>query len=724
MESSFLIICKIAISFTVLFVLPFILVTARIFHREDKLFQIYVSMIIGLFASMVLVYLLAVFDAFNKINFLLSYGSIILVANLYFLRQVKHWRISFKLKLTGGFVLLLFALAIGGYMRLYDPLKHISLGSGDFYQHLQFIKNTADGYVFSAYPKGYHIILALIYYVSNIDFYALARFVSAFFGIISIGAVYCLMKHVFGAKAAIFAVLFYSGFTLFNYLTIEEIGLFPQGFGFILVPLIICFALELVNNFRGGSIRKRNILVFAFLMFLLGLTSPYTMLLMTYVLGLMFFFSLLFYRRIRRSFKKVAALLVLFSLGMCIVVVYYVAIDKFHNIRLGVRTYDETKIAELMAEGEGTLWEIMAESTKATIVLNDPWGMIKSLLYIKRLRMPVPFPLSLGAYAGLLLSFFVLVVSIIKRRWELFTVSVFIFLFGVSCMTGILELPLYQGRTGWYFMLGLVWLGGIMAKRFYEQELIGDVFHTFKKVIPLAIMNRAKNINKSNVSLIYLIVTLSGLLSYLVVIWAWGLLSLSPIRDISLLLLVPSVIFIVSRKKRDVLSGEKISSYFPENARLYLSLHKVLVVAVVLVVMLYPLPKPPEYNFRYYHRSVNEDDFVKVVQEVKDEYPLSEVKMFFDRDIIRVAARKTINMMYPQNIEIVEVQGILSGIGNKRYNFLFLDYRKEKSESFKDIREWISIYEEQYGSIRVFYDSENIVVYLLENYDVSKPNQN
>ena len=108
MESSFLIITKIAISFAVLFVLPFILVTAKIFHQEGKLFQIYVSMIIGLSSSMALVYLLAAFDVFNKTNFLISYGSIILVANLYFLRQVKHWRISFKLKLTGGFVLLLF----------------------------------------------------------------------------------------------------------------------------------------------------------------------------------------------------------------------------------------------------------------------------------------------------------------------------------------------------------------------------------------------------------------------------------------------------------------------------------------------------------------------------------------------------------------------------------------------------------------------------------------
>ncbi len=132
MESSFLIIFKIAISFTVLFVLPFFLITAKIFHHKDKLFQIYISMIIGLFSSMALVYLLAVLGLFNKTNFLISYGSLALIANIYFLRQVKQWPINFKLKLTGGFVLLLFAFAIGIYMRLYDPLKHLSLGSGDF----------------------------------------------------------------------------------------------------------------------------------------------------------------------------------------------------------------------------------------------------------------------------------------------------------------------------------------------------------------------------------------------------------------------------------------------------------------------------------------------------------------------------------------------------------------------------------------------------------------
>ncbi|GAJ20622.1 unnamed protein product, partial [marine sediment metagenome] len=67
---------------------------------------------------------------------------------------------------------------------------------------------------------------------------------------------------------------------------------------------------------------------------------------------------------------------------------------------------------------------------------------------------------------------------------------------------------------------------------------------------------------------------------------------------------------------------------------------------------------------------------------------------------------------------------IFSGIGEKRYNFLFLDWGKEKSESLKNIREWISIYKEQHNNVRVFYDSERIVVYLIENYKVPDSNKN
>jgi len=740
MQTPILIIVKIVISFTALFVLPFILVTFKIFHQKDKLFSIYISMIIGLFSSVALVYLLAVFNAFNKINFLISYGSIILVSNLYFLRQTKQPITSFKWRLTSGFVLLLFAFGIGSYMRLYDPLRHVSLGSCDFYWHLEFFKNTAAGRIFVSYPRGYHIILTLIHYLSNIDSYAIARFAGAFFGIISIGAVYCLMKHVFGNKSAIFATLFYSGFSLFNYLTIEEIGFFPQGFGFVLIPFLIYFALELVNNFKEGSIRKRNILVFIFAVFLLSLIAPYVMLQMTYILGLILFFSLAFHAGIRRSFKKVAALFVLFSLGIGIVLSYYTALAKFRNVELGVRTYDEAKIVKSLG-ARGPLWKVvaesvkspdrmravskkMAETTKGTSILGGKWEIIKTLLYIKRVRIPVPFPLSLGVYSGLLLSFFVLVFSIIKRRLELFAIGTFIFLFGVSCMTGILELPYYQGRSGWYFMLGSIWLGGIVVKRFYDQELIRDIFHMFKEVIPSRITNKAKSIKKSKASLIYLILTLSGLASYLVIIWALGLLRLNPIREISLLLLVPITIFVVSKKKRDILSGERVPDRFSEKVRLYVSLHKTLVLTVVLVTMLYPLPKPPEYNFRYYHRSINEDDFVKVVQKVKDSYPLSEVKMFFDNDIVRGATRKTKNMVYPQKIEIAETANILSGIGEKRYNFLFLDWGKEKSESLKNVREWLSMYKEERNNVRVFYDSENIVIYLIENYEVSGPNKN
>jgi hypothetical protein len=214
-----------------------------------------------------------------------------------------------------------------------------------------------------------------------------------------------------------------------------------------------------------------------------------------------------------------------------------------------------------------------------------------------------------------------------------------------------------------------------------------------------------------------------ALASYLVIIWVLGLWRLNPIREISFLLLVPITIFIVGKKKRDILSGERVSNCGPEKTGLYLSLHKTLVLTAVLAMMLYPLPKPPEYNFRYYHRSINEDDFVKVVQKVKDKYPLSEAKLFFDHDIVRHAGGKTKNMMYPQNIEIAETKDILSGIGDKRYNFLFLDCGKKKSEFLKKLR-GVSIYKEQHDNVRVFYESRNIVVYLIENYDFSDSNKN
>jgi len=327
-------------------------------------------------------------------------------------------------------------------------------------------------------------------------------------------------------------------------------------------------------------------------------------------------------------------------------------------------------------------------------------------------------------YVGLLLSLFVLVSSIRKRSLEFFAISVFIFLFGASCITGILEFPRYSGRSGWYFMLGSIWLGGIILKRFYNQELMRDISHTLKRAIPLRIPNRANSIKESRVSLIYALLTLSILISYLAIIYVFGLCRLSPARDLLFLLLIPIMIFIASKKRRDILSGEIEPYSLHKNTRLYDSLHKSLVLTAVLVVMLYPLPKPPEYNFRYYHRSINEDDFVKVVQKVEDKYPLSEVKMLFGSDIVYRARDKITNMVYPQNIEIVEIEDILPRIGDKRYNFLFLDYRKEKSESLNNIRKWISTYEEQHNNVRLFYDSENIVVYLVENYDVSGPHKN
>ena len=718
---------KIGLSFIVLFILPFILVTFKIFHDKDKFFQIYVSMIIGLFSSVALVYLLAAFNAFDKVNFLVSYSSIIVVSNVYFLTQIKQPKISFKLRLAPGLLLLLFAFGIGSYMRLYDPMKHISLGMVDFYEHLRLLKATVAGHIFTSYPKGYHIILSLIYFVSGINFYSIVRFTGAFFGIISIGAVYCFVKQVFGGKSAIFPTLFYSGFTVFNYLTVEQTGSWPQGFGFVLIPLLIYFAVELIHNFKENNILKRNVLVFIFIVFILSLVSPYAMLQMSYILYFLLFFSMVFHPSIRRYvkqfFRNIAALMILFSLGMCIVLSYYTILSEAHNVEIRLPTYDEPKIAKLIEEGESKP-EAMEQSTRFSNWTTNKWAIIRSLVRIKRLRVPVEFPLSIGVYAGLLLGLFVLVISVRRRSLEFFAISIFVLLFGVSCITGILEFPRYSGRSGWYFMLGSIWLGGIVVKRFYDQELIRDIFHLFKRVNPLRITNKGMNIKKSRASLIYFMVTLSGLVSYLVIVWALGLLRVNPIRDVSLLLLITITIFIVGKKKRDILSGERVSSCFPGNARLYLSLHKTLVLTAVLVVMLYPLPRPPEYNFRYYHRSINEDDLVKVVQEVKEKFPLPEVKMFFGSDIVYRARDKVANMVYPLNIGMAEIEDILSGIGDRRYNFLLLDRKKEKSEFVNKISEWISRSQEQHNNVRLFYDSENIVVYLVENYNVSGPYKN
>lgn len=56
-------------SVAILFMLPFILVALRMFPQQGKLFQIYVSMIIRLFISVALVYLLTFLRYINKTNF-------------------------------------------------------------------------------------------------------------------------------------------------------------------------------------------------------------------------------------------------------------------------------------------------------------------------------------------------------------------------------------------------------------------------------------------------------------------------------------------------------------------------------------------------------------------------------------------------------------------------------------------------------------------------------
>jgi hypothetical protein len=165
-------------------------------------------------------------------------------------------------------------LVLALLVRTMHPLAYAALGQSDAYSHLNNLRDLLElGHLSNpVYPLGYSWILALPAQMLNIDPYVICRFAGALFGAMLVLALYVLVRRHGGSAAALGVALLAAAFPGFNLLIKTGIGVFPNQFGILLIPVILFLALESAR--AGFHIRHPASLMTLFCLGALTATVP------------------------------------------------------------------------------------------------------------------------------------------------------------------------------------------------------------------------------------------------------------------------------------------------------------------------------------------------------------------------------------------------------------------------------------------------------------------
>ncbi|UCE36577.1 MAG: hypothetical protein JSW00_13815 [Thermoplasmata archaeon] len=321
----------IAFAYIILFILPFLYVTHRLFSEKGRIIKIYISMVLGLSCSIALVILLAVGNVYNPYTFLLCYLALIVSINVYYfyrsnweaLRWISSIRKSdinaLKPKIISTikspiFILLTMAFILGFYTRLSYSFNSMLLPSIDPYGHLLVSKLLAKGTLHTSIGyydggvRGFHAVATTIHFYSQVDMYSILRFLGGFLGIISIGSIYCLISNIRDKLAGCISAIFYSGLIVIpqiNVLIVRQTQSIPEVLAIMIMPITIFSMYEMVmaQKHRSflGFIDKNSVLFFISALTLYAI-HPYTLMMTLYILFILIAIGIIYQKRIRTIF--------------------------------------------------------------------------------------------------------------------------------------------------------------------------------------------------------------------------------------------------------------------------------------------------------------------------------------------------------------------------------------------------------------------------------------
>lgn len=338
-----------------------------------------------------------------------------------------------KSRSTALYILMTAILVAAALLRLIDPLRQAALGQSDAYSHLfiinQILLNGNLGG--TIYPPGYHWIVALPLMIFPLDPYLMARYGGAFFGLLLVLALYNLVVTDKLKHPAILTLLLAACFPGMYFLVKTSIGIFPNQFGLLLLPVIF-FHFFLVTNNISLSYVSLSIL-------LLGLLVSVPMMFLNIVIvGFFYSLSAYFLHAYRISFLNLR-ILSIFTIIFIISVIYFTLVNRdivFSSINIISNHQNPLSISHALV-----------------ILLSDYFSL-------KRIGFDVPVYNYILIFIGLVIFVSIYVACSLKHH--LFVIiSVWSLLSYIETALGIFQFSSYQ-RAGWELLMGFSVLSGYL----------------------------------------------------------------------------------------------------------------------------------------------------------------------------------------------------------------------------------------------------------------------
>jgi hypothetical protein len=258
--SDLFLLLRVAAAGTILWLLPWRRVAAFWFPGIVGAGRVALGFSLGVFATVISNYLLAIAGLYTPLWGLLLYLIISFCAWVSIPARVSG---SSQQKAESGvpWVLSLAAL-LSLLIRLPDPLSHEALGGNDPWGHLVLCKALAQGdllasfHFFGYYPRGYHFLVLVLARLTGGSIYDVMRLSGPLLSLVGVVGAYAIGKRVSSSTGGLLAAFVYA-IPPYQHLVLPALqtALEPDRFSFVLLP---SFILILAENGEGVSRSRKG----------------------------------------------------------------------------------------------------------------------------------------------------------------------------------------------------------------------------------------------------------------------------------------------------------------------------------------------------------------------------------------------------------------------------------------------------------------------------------
>jgi len=280
------------LSIILLFIFPFFYAASCLFGGNSTSEKLLIGISLNILTMIMLLYILSLVGCFTPLAFVFLYLLTLVAINGYFFMrgiargEKKHFTapgvqdipVRLHRKLNDRKVLLLcLAVGVGFIVRLYDSFIRKDLSNCDAYIHYRMTLETLGGdnsINFSTYNRGFHLIIISIHWLTGASVYDCIRFTGPILCSLSVLAVYSFVKSVKGPAPALLAALLYGCVTFGNPLLRRQTISLSEAPVFFLIPLALIFAFHIKPDIEKKCIDYRNAAGFVLPAFLIALIHP------------------------------------------------------------------------------------------------------------------------------------------------------------------------------------------------------------------------------------------------------------------------------------------------------------------------------------------------------------------------------------------------------------------------------------------------------------------